>query len=118
MTTTEETRQVVFKYFHSWQKPSDYRAFRDALADDVVFDAGGDARITGADALTANVRATEAPWTTVTLLASMFQGDQAALFYEGVDERTEHRTRVAEHLKIHHGRITHILATIRPVDEP
>lgn len=111
---SDSTERLVLKYFHSWQEPPDYEALRETLASDVEFDAGGQV-LKGADRLTAMVRETESPWEQVTLLASIFEDEAAALFYEGVDSRSKIKTRVAEHLAIRNGRIGRILAAICPL---
>ncbi len=115
--STDNVQNLVMAYFQSWQEPADWSAFRGALADDVVFDAGS-VVMTGADQLTSALQATESPWQDVTLLASMYAERDAVLFYEGVDKASGVRTRVAEHLALRDGKIEKVIAAIVPLGGP
>ncbi len=114
MDSPERTKELVLRYWRSWQDPSDFAAFRSCLADEVVFDSGTHT-LSGADVLTAAVETTESPWKSVKMLASMFGAEEAAILYEGVDKRSGIKTRVAEQLTVRDGLITRIITAIAPV---
>ncbi len=114
MAQTERTRDIVLKYWRSWQDPADFTAFRSCLSDEVVFDSGTHT-LSGADALNSAVETTESPWKSVKMLAAMFGAEEASILYEGVDKRSGIKTRVAEHLTLRGDRITRIIAAIAPV---
>ncbi len=114
MEPTERTKDLVLKYWRSWQDPSDFSTFRSCLADEVVFDSGTHT-LSGADELTAAIETAESPWKSVKMLASLFGPEEASILYEGVDKRSGIKTRVAEHLTVRSDRITRIIAAIAPV---
>ncbi len=114
MNASERTEALVLKYWRSWQEPADFRALRTCLADDVVFDTGTQT-LSGAEQFTEAVETTESPWKAVTMLASIFDAEQAAIFYEGTDKLTGVKTRVAEHLTVRGDHIAKITALICPL---
>ena len=107
-----DTKELVLRYFESWQEPADWKAFAESLAPDVVFDPGGGVEIRGRDALSSMLESTESPWRDVTLLESIFASDSAALFYEGTERRTGIRHRVGEHVAVGPEGITKVVAVI------
>ena len=111
----EQIEAIVMRYFHAWQEPADWSAYRDCLAPDVVFDPGGGVEIRGPDELTSMLESTESPWKDVTLLASAFSDDSGALFYEGTERKTGVRFRVGEHVVVGTEGIEHIVAVIHPL---
>lgn len=116
MNTTEKTRGLVLKYFHSWQRPPDYNKLRACLADNLEFD-GGMFKGKGGDAFREMIEQTESPWENVTLLDSVFTDEKAALIYEGVDTTTKIKTRVAEVVTVQGDKITRIYAVITPLND-
>lgn len=108
------TREIVLKYFHAWQAPSDWEAFRSCLAENVVFNSGG-GDLVGADALLSMIRDAATPWKEVKLVSSLFQDGEVALMYDGVAEDTGAKFRVAEHIQVQDGKISNIAAAICPL---
>ncbi|MEM7443560.1 MAG: nuclear transport factor 2 family protein [Pseudomonadota bacterium] len=111
MADAKAVERLILDYFHSWQEPSDFDAFRACLADDIAFD-GGAMKIEGADALTDMIKQTGSPWQDVTLLASIFNEDGGALFYDGAEKQSGTQMRVAEHITVTDGRISRVIAAI------
>ena len=110
-----ETKELVLKYFQSWQQPSDFDEMRSYLADDLKFD-GGIFAAKSADQLIAIVKQTESPWKDVHMLGSLFSEDKATIFYEGTDIKSSKKIRVAELLTIQNGKISQVIAAINPLD--
>lgn len=75
MGEIDKTKNLVLKYFHSWQEPPNFANLRSCLSDEVIFDSGG-STIVGGDKLRQVIEATESPWKEVKLLASMFNINQ------------------------------------------
>ncbi len=117
MATVSHTKQVVLKYFHSWQEPADFDGMKSCLADDVVFDAGI-LKIIGAENLCNEVKKTAPPWKDVELLKSLFLESQAVLFYEGTDKNSGIKTRVAEFLELKGGKISAATVVFVPLNPP
>ncbi len=105
------SKDLVLKYFNSWQQPSDFDEMRACVSDDVTFNGGEMMKVTGGDALKQMVSANPDPWTDVILLKSYFGDNQAVLFYEGRNSHNK-TTRVAEYLTITNGRISDIVAVM------
>jgi len=86
MNITEKSKDLVLRYFNSWQEPADYEEFRSCISDNLIFDSNL-AKIEDGDVLTEFVRSNESPWEDVKLLGSLFLDSKAALFYEGTAKK-------------------------------
>ena len=108
---TDATRELVMKYFHSWQKPPNFDEMADCFSADAEIDLGV-TTLRGGKAFKDAVGRGESTWLGVKLLESVFSGNEAALFYEGMEEATGVRHRVAEHLTVEGGKIARMRAAI------
>ncbi|MDN5204849.1 nuclear transport factor 2 family protein [Fulvivirgaceae bacterium BMA10] len=108
MDTIEKNKELVLKYFYSWQK-GDFEALRASLQDDVEFDMNGN-KITGADPFVEMCK-NGIKWVKVDLLDSIFHHDKAALIYDGITEKGGN-VRVAEVITIENDKIRSAIAAI------
>ena len=106
---TEATRDLVLKYFHSWQKPPNFDEMAECFSDDAEIDLGV-TTLRGGKAFKDAVGRGESTWLGVKLLESVFSENEAALFYEGMEEASGVRHRVAEHLTVEGGKIARMRA--------
>lgn len=111
----DQTKELVLKYFHSWQQPSDFEEMRSYLADDLKFD-GGIFTANSAEELMAIIKQTASPWKDVHLLGSLFSEGEATIFYEGTDIKSNQKIRVAELITIQNDKISQVIAVINPLD--
>lgn len=105
METNENTKELVLKYFHSWQSPADFEEMKSYLAPDISFDMNG-FQLNGIEAVMGMVMQDPTPWKEVELLDSQFSPAQAAIIYQGVNTATDQKIRVAEHLCLANDKIT------------
>ena len=105
------SRELVLKYFHSWQEPADFDEMRSYLDDHVIFDGGEMMKITGGDAFQQMISASPDPWSEVILLKSYFGDTEAVLFYHGKTSQGN-VARVAEYITIAQGKISNIVAVM------
>eukprot|EP00803_Ostreobium_quekettii_P002080 evm.model.scf_1192EXC.4 EVM.evm.TU.scf_1192EXC.4 scf_1192EXC:26918-27523(+) len=107
---TESTRELVLKYFHSWQRPADFDEMAACFSDDAEIDLGA-ATLRGGAAFRRAVGGGESPWLAISLLDTVFSDGEAALVYEGVEEASGVKLRVAELLTVEGGKIVRMRAT-------
>ena len=111
MSDEEQSRQLVLRYFNSWQQPANFDEMRSYLADNLIFDAGFH-HLEGGDAFAEFCKNAGSPWEDVDLLATIFKDNEATLFYEGVNVETRVKTRVAEHITVKQGKIAKIITVM------
>ncbi len=116
MSKTEATKELILKYWRSWQQPSDFDEMRACLADDAKID-GGMFSLDSADAFRTMVEANNSPWRDVKMLDSVFTENTGAIFYEGIEVKTNIRMRVAEHCVVKDGKISKAIAVITQLGE-
>jgi len=111
MEPQEKTKELVLKYFHSWQNPADFDEMGGYLAEDIVFDRNGH-QLQGVEAVIGMLMQNPTPWKEVQLLDAVFSSDQAVLVYQGVNTATNQKIRVAEHLHLANLQITKVTAVL------
>ena len=107
-------KELVLKYFHSWQEPADFEELASCLADGFRIDAGFFA-FADRDSFIAFLRSNPAPWKEVTLLASIFSEDKSAILYEGINTENDKRMRVSEIIRIKDSTITEVYTVIAEI---
>lgn len=108
------TRDLILKYWRSWQEPSDFDEMQSCLADDVKLDFGGNV-IDGAASVRQMVEASADPWKDVELIDSIFTDSAGAIIYEGTSIENGTRFRVGEILHVEGDRIARATAVFAPV---
>ena len=110
-------KDLILKYWKSWQQPSDFDEMQSCLADDITLDFAGQ-KIEGAEAFRQIVEASADPWKDVELIDATFSDDGGAIIYEGTSEAQGHRIRVAEIIHVKDGRIVGASAVFAPKVPP
>ena len=100
-----EIKQLLLKYWESWQKP-DWEEMRSCLADTINF--GG--HELDSDQFVAMCQKGN-PWENVMLLSSFFNENGGALLYEGFDTGIEEVIRVGEFIEVRDGKIISSIAS-------
>lgn len=113
--TAEASRDLILRYWKSWQTPTDFDETRSCLADDCKFD-GGAIQMDGGDAVIAMMSANPIPWTDVELVSETYGNEGGAIMYEGTVSTTGLRLRVAELITTADGKISSISALMTPKD--
>ena len=105
------SKELVLKYFHSWQQPADFEEMKSCLSEDFTID-GGFFKFDSIDDFSGFLEENPTPWKDVTLLSSAFYDDKSFLLYEGVNTATEQKMRVSEHIRIRDGKIKDVQSVI------
>ena len=105
MTISEKNKDLILKYWNSWQKP-DWEEMRSCLANEINF--GGHPM--NADQFTVMCQNGN-PWKDVSLLASHFTDAGGAILYEGTDTVTEKTIRVGEFITVEDDKIVASVAS-------
>ena len=95
---SEATRLLVRRYLEA-SLARDGATLRSCLAHEIEFD-WGVASYRDPDAFVSAVLAGEVRWREWREVASVFEGDSAAIFYEGLNEAAGVRLRAAEYLRL------------------
>lgn len=111
MSTVDQTRDVILRYWKSWQT-QDWDTMRNSLADEVIF--GG--QTVSAEQIVAMSKQGN-PWRNVTMVSSLFTEDEGAIIYDGVDITNEQKHRFAEFIKVEDGKVKSTVACFGS-DEP
>ena len=109
------TKELVLKYFNSWQQPADFNAMASCLSEHLKVNSGFfkfDSRENFIHFLKAN----PAPWKGVKLLSSFFHEEDASILYEGINTGMNRKMRVSEHISISEGKIIDIQTVIAQLD--
>jgi len=96
-------KDLVLKFWNSWQQPADWEEMRSCLADNYQFDAGMFHCKNAEEAV--GIAQMGNPWKEVKLLDIVCTEDQAAIIYQGTDTVSGAKFRVSEFLKIAQGKI-------------
>lgn len=113
MSSTEATREIVMRYWKSWQD-QDFQTMRACLADNCTFNLGA-MKFDSADQMAKIVQETGSPWTDVRLIDSVFNGPQGSLIYEGFDTGEKRIVRIAEFLHVEGAKIAKTTSVIAPI---
>ena len=105
MGNPSSNRELIMKYWHSWQKP-DWQELRGCLAPKVDF--GGIEM--ESDAFVEMCKQGN-PWEKVDMLSACFSDDGGAILYEGTDTITGQRIRVGEFISVKDDRIIASIAS-------
>ncbi len=108
------TKELILKYWQSWQQPADFDEMERCLADEVTLDFAG-MPMEGAKAVRQMVEASPDPWTDVKLIDAVYTTDGGALIYEGTSSKSGARVRVAEVLHVEGDRIVRGSTVIAPM---
>jgi len=110
----QDTKSLVIQYFQSWQEPADFELLAECVSEDVHFDAGF-FNSQGRDAFVGFCAQNPTPWRDVHLLHAVYNDNQAAILYSGINTATGKRMQVSEHLTLESGKICDIKTTIAEV---
>lgn len=105
------TEQLIGKYFNSWQEPADFDELASCLSSDFSIDAEF-FTFSDRESFVQFLRANPTPWKDVTMISSIFAGDDASILYSGTNTATGQKMRVAEHIKCHDHKIIEIQTVI------
>jgi hypothetical protein len=111
MTAIETAKELVMKYFQAWQK-QDYNQMRHYLLEQLEFESGLQ-KFEDADEFTDFCKKLP-PWSSVSLLDSIFAENHAALLYEGVSQFGA-KFRVAEFITLADNKIAKIQVAFSPL---
>ena len=104
------TKELILKYWKSWQSPPNWEETRQLMTDDFQFDAGVFSTNSADELITMMKNGN--PWVEIVLLDAIFEQEKGALIYEGVDSITKNKFRVSEIITIRDGKILSCIANI------
>ncbi len=108
------SKELVLKYFHSWQQPADFQELASCLSENFVINAGF-FQFNNRPDFIQFLEANPTPWKEVILLSSFFEESFAAILYEGVNTATNQKMRVSEHIQLENGKIKEVQTVIAQV---
>ena len=106
-----KSKELVLKYFNSWQEPADFQETADCLSENFKIDAGFFS-FDNKNSLIQFFESNPAPWKNVKMLSSFFGDNFSAILYEGTNTVNNKKMRVSEHIKIENAKITEIFTVI------
>lgn len=104
------TKELVLKYWRSWQDHSSWETTRSLMKDDFKFDAG-DLITHSADDLIRLMKRGN-PWKDIELIECVVDDNKGALLYEGTDSETSVRFRIAEIITVEEDKVSACIANI------
>lgn len=103
-------KDKIQRYFNAWSSQR-FSDMRDCLADEIMFDMGGSQSTISAENFI-KMSSDGPSWKDIRLLDAVYEGDKAALLYEGVNAATGQRLRVGEFIQCSDGKIAGIRAVL------
>ena len=109
-------KMLVHRYFNSWQEPNNLKTMATCLSDDVIIDAGS-FRFDNKKSFLAFISQNPTPWGNVQMLNEVYTSGKAAILYEGINQDSKYKMRVAEFISVNdNGLIKHIHSVITKID--
>ncbi|MEQ9423251.1 MAG: hypothetical protein RJQ09_02450 [Cyclobacteriaceae bacterium] len=110
------TKDLILKYYNSWQEPVDLAEFRSCLDDNCTADMGM-FQASNAGELMSVVRSNPTPWKNVELLDSTFSDDRGTIVYQGEDSLMGTKFRACESIEVKGGKIVKIVGLVGAVND-
>lgn len=106
-----KSKELVLKYFNSWQEPADFQETADCLSDNFKIDAGFFS-FENKKSFIQFLESNPAPWKNVKMLSSFFGENFSAILYEGINTVNNKKMRVSEHIQIQDNKIKEVFTVI------
>lgn len=110
-----EPKELILKYWKSWQNHGNWEETRSLMKDNMVFDTGI-FKTDSADQLIQLMQKGD-PWQAIKLLDLVIEGNKGTLIYEGINSVNQSKIRIAEILTVEDGKIANCLASISVITE-
>ena len=105
-----ETKQLVLKYWNSWQGDPDWESFRECLDENCKVNMGVFEANNAEMLLT--ITKSGNPWKDVEMLELICDENKAALIYQGTDTTSGQKFRVSEFITLDNHKIQQVIGSI------
>jgi hypothetical protein len=108
------TKEIVMRYFQSWQVGDSMDKLKDCLCEDFILDSGL-VKFDSRDNFMNYLKEEPPKLIDVNLIAEIYDKDTAAILYEGYEIKSKQKMRVSEFITIENGLIKKVQSIVSSI---